>query len=480
MSRIKSYRIPDEYFFRLHHVRPRFKNDVEEVLLYVATTISEMPVLSKNNFKNELNKVLFGFKKNTTAAQKTIDNWRTEISALFGFIQEKNGFSEPGLTAKRLANNQYLDEFFNYFLFSFQYPGGHIKSQNTIKQIEAGIKFRPCQFILNLFVEGEKITGKPFSLTVEELTQCAYFDLRVTTGKRQANEVVNLILENRKDKVEYEYNYEALRNERTGEFPSKGDTNRYAGDILDYMVLANLLHHKGTGYYYYLNHKNIEAINFHLQNNTWFGEYDRYYNLEEETKNSEIGKLEELWFDYVNNFDNIEAFAPHLEEQEVQNISTLIQEYYSRIKGDRKVPTKIFGDYGETLILAHEYLRTRGGSNRQHLINKIPTPLGVGYDLQSIEIPQKKRYIEVKTTKSRKAINNNRFKLTPNEWDSAETLGDSYFVYYLVINDKSKNIFIIQNPFKQFKLGNLKVDKNLVVEFSKISGQWHKLLEITN
>ena len=128
--------------------------------------------------------------------------------------------------------------------------------------------------------------------------------------------------------------------------------------------------------------------------------------------------------------------------------SALIQEYYSRMKEDRKVPTKIFGDYGETLILAHEYLRTKDGSNRQHLINKIPTPLGVGYDLQSIEIPKNKRYIEVKTTKSRKAINNNRFKLTPNEWDTAETLGDNYFVYYLVINDEGKNIFVIQNPIK--------------------------------
>ena len=118
-------------------------------------------------------------------------------------------------------------------------------------------------------------------------------------------------------------------------------------------------------------------------------------------------------------------------------------------------------------------------SNRQYLINKIPT-LGVGYDLQSIEIEKNKRYIEVKTTKSRKAINNNRFKLTPNEWDTAETLGDNYFVYYLVINDDGKNIFVIQNPIKQFELGNIKVDKNLVVEFSKTSGQWHRLLEIAN
>lgn len=477
MNNINTYRIPDEYFFRLHHVRPRFKNDIEEVLLYVTTSISEMPVLPNEDFKNELNKVLLGFKKNATSKHKTIDNWRTEISALFGFIQKTAGYSQPSLMAQRLAQNQYLDEFFNYFLFTFQYPGGHIKSQNVIKQIEAGVKFKPCQFILNLLIEGEKLLGKPFSITAEELTQCAYFDLRVTTGERQPEEVAKLILQNREKKVEYDYDYEQLRNERTRELPSKGDTNRYAGDILDYMVLANLLQHKGTGYYYYLNNENKTAINYHLEQSVWFDEYDKFYKVKEIT-NPEVAVFEELWFDFVNSFDNIEAFTPQLEEREAENISALIQEYYSRMKEDRKIPTKIFGDYGETLVLAHEYLRTKDGSNRQHLINKIPTPLGVGYDIQSIEIQKNKRYIEVKTTKSRKAINSNRFKLSHNEWDTAETLGDRYFVYYLVINDEGKNIFIIQNPVKHFHSGNLKIDKNFVIEFSKTAGHWQKLLEI--
>ncbi len=479
MSNSVKYKIPDEYFFRLHHVRPRFKNNVEEVLLYVATSIADLPLMEEDKFNAELNRVLFNFQKNATKTQKTIDNWRTEISALFGFIQERNTYLFPGLTAKRLAHNQYLDEFFNYFLYSFQYPGGHIKSQNVIKQIEAGIRFKPCQFILQLLREGEKITGKPFSLTAEELTQCAYFDLRVTRDGIQPKEVAELILNNRKNKVEYEYKYEQLKNPKTGKHPSRGDVYRYAGDILDYMVLANLLKHKGTGYYYYLNVENRQAIAFHLKNDVWFSEYDQFYD-KDSLSNPEVGALEELWFDFVNSFDEIEAFKPQLDSNEVETISALIQEYYSRMSGDAKVPTKIFGDYGETLILAHEYLRTKEGSNRQHLINKIPTPLGVGYDLQSIEIEKKKRYIEVKTTKSRKAINSNRFKLTPNEWDTAETLGDNYYVYYLVINDTGKNIFIIKDPVEEYKKGNLKVDKNLVVEFSKKSGQWQKLMEIKN
>ena len=479
MSKQQKYKIPDEYFFRLHHVRPRFKNDVEEVLLYVATSISEMPVLPKEEFKSELNKVLFGFKKNSTSTQKTIDNWRTEISALFGFIQESEEQLYPSLTAKRLANNQYLDEFFNYFLYSFQYPGGHIVNYNVINQIQAGINFKPCSFILQLLIEGEKLTGKPFSITEEELTQCAYFDLRVTRDGKHPKDVAKMIVKHRLEKIEYDYQYEQLRNKNTGKIPGRGDINRYAGDILDYMVLANLLQDKGTGYYYYLNDENKEAINFHLNNQIWFSEYDKYFGKDNISK-PEIGALEEVWFNYVNSFENIEVFAPHLDKTEQENISNLIQEYYSRMTGDRKVPTKIIGDYGESLILAHEYLRTKDKSNRQHLINKIPTPLGVGYDIQSVEFEKKKRYIEVKTTKSRKAIKNNRFKLTPNEWDTAETMGDNYFIYYLVVNDDTKNIFKIQNPVKQYEQGNLKIDKNLVVEFSKTSGQWEKLLEIRN
>jgi Restriction endonuclease BpuJI - N terminal/Domain of unknown function (DUF3883) len=479
MNDSKKYKIPDDYFFRLHHVRPRFKNDVEEVLLYVATSISETNVLAEKEFNLVLNKVLRSFKKNSSSTQKTIDNWRTEISTLFAFIQEKNGFLYPSKSAIRLADNQYLEEFFNYFLFSFQYPGGHIKSQNIIKQIEADIKFKPCVFVLQLLKEGEKLIGKPFSITAEELTQCAYFDLRVTRDGRHPKDVAELILMNRVNKIEYDHHYEQLKNEKTGEFQSNGDLCRYAGDILDYMSLANLLKHKGTGYYFYLNEENSDAIDYHLTNSKWFNGYDQFYKQEDIT-NSEIAKIEETWFSYVNLFDNIEVFTPRLNKADAESISSLIQEYYSKMTGDKKVPTKIIGDYGESLILAHEYLRTKGISNRQHLINKIPTPLGVGYDIQSIEIEKKKRYIEVKTTKSRKAINNNRFKLTPNEWDTAETIGENYFIYYLVVNDNEKNVFIIQDPTKLFSQGSLKVDKNLVVEFTKTSGQWQKLLEIKN
>jgi hypothetical protein len=470
------YQIPEKYLFRLHHIRPRFKNDVEEVLLYVAGGISEMGILPKKEFNQQLNETLSKFKKNGTATKKTINNWRTEISSLFGFIQktDENNFV-ASLTSKRLVEKPYLDEFFNYFLYTFQYPGGHIKGHNVAKQIEEGIKFKPCKFILELLREGEFLKNKPFSITAEELTQCAYFDLRVTRDSKSANDVAKMIIEHRNNKTTYNYKFEQLKTS-TGEYLSRGDVNRYAGDILDYMVLAGLLNHKGTGYYYYLNTDATEAINYHLNTNIWFNKYDNLFG-KQKIENSDITQLEEEWFAYVNHFDNIDAFIPKLNILENESISKLIQEYYSRLKGGQQVPTKIIGDYGESLVLGHEYLRTKDKSNRQHLIQKIPTHLGVGYDIQSIEFEKGKRYIEVKTTRSRKAINNNRFKLTPNEWDTAETIGQNYFIYYLMVNAQEKRLFVIQNPVKQVKNGNLVIDKNLLVKFEKQSGEWEILKE---
>ena len=458
MSATRVYQIPDEFFFRLHHVRPRFKNNVEEVLLYMATSIGDLGVRPKVEFNKELNSIIRRFKQNATSAEKTIDNWRTEISALFALIVGED-FLEPAQMAIRLANNQYLDEFFNYFLYSFQYPGGHNKARKTEEQLIKGIKFKPCQFILELLTEGERLTGRSFSITAEELTQCAYFDLRVTAGGRGAKEVAQLIIQHRAEKMLYNHQYHQMV-KGSGDFPSTGDVYRYAGDILDYMVLANLLSHKGSGFYYELNHKNQDAIDCHLNNQQWFDGYG-----------------ESQWFEYVNHFGNIDAFKPRVDKVEIENINQIVQGYYERLTGGAKITSKLIGDYGEYLILVHEYLRTHGLSNRQHLINQIPTPLGVGYDIQSIEIEKNKRYIEVKTTRSKKAINNNRFKLTPNEWDTAETIGECYFIYYLVVNDVERKICVIQNPVQKVKDGLLKIDENLVIEFNRKSGTWLKLLE---
>ena len=47
-----------------------------------------------------------------------------------------------------------------------------------------------------------------------------------------------------------------------------------------------------------------------------------------------------------------------------------------------------------------------------HLIKRIPTQFAVGYDISSVELDERKRYIEVKTTISSKPLHFNRIHLT--------------------------------------------------------------------
>ena len=147
---MSEYKIPSEYYFRIHHVRPRFKVDIENVLIYFAeelTSIGELPV---DEFVQKVNAAIYRYPGNAHRELKTINNWRTEISALFGFIQHTEITDKPGRRAIELANNQDLVECFKVFLYNFQYPGAHIKPKAVLEQIEQGIKFKPAQYILQL------------------------------------------------------------------------------------------------------------------------------------------------------------------------------------------------------------------------------------------------------------------------------------------------------------------------------------------
>jgi hypothetical protein len=45
------YSFPEDYYFRIHHVRPRFKGNVENVLIFVATEIAKLGEMPEDDFK---------------------------------------------------------------------------------------------------------------------------------------------------------------------------------------------------------------------------------------------------------------------------------------------------------------------------------------------------------------------------------------------------------------------------------------------
>ena len=437
------YKVPEEYYFRIHHVRPRFKDDVENVLFYMAHCCSTLKELPIEEYKEKLNTMIQLYPENASKTIKTINNWRTEISALFGFYIENKETQKTstGEIAYFLDKEQDLVQFFKFYLFRFQYPGGHLKSDKIKEFIDAGVKFKPAHYILKMLYEADSALGKPLGITKEEATHCIFNDLRVTRDNQDVNKTIDLIISNRKNKVEYEHG---------------GDITRYAGDILDYMVHANLLDERHG--YFYLNHTEMESILVFIDGlKNYFTGYDSFYG--NEINVSELAEIESDWFEFVNTELYEDLFKTDLtsyfaidEEKETDQYKFAVDEKISEIL-EGSGSTKDIGDLGENLIIGHEKVRlvNLGREDLIHLVKKIPTSLAVGYDIQSVEEDQRKRYIEVKTTISNRPLKFFDFHLTRNEWDSANTLNDRYFVYRLMINRTNKIIYILQNPVQLYK-----------------------------
>lgn len=423
---------------------------MENVLLYMAQESVKIPDCSVELYSEAFNNAIRLYPGNAGLKIKTINNWRTEISSLFGlYIEDRDlDITKTGEMAKVLATQQDLIQFFKYFLFSFQYPGGHLKSHEIRALIEAGVKFKPAKYIASVLVRGNdryKGTGKLFGISKAEAAHCIFNDLRVTRDNRKPSEVVDLILENRHKRIDYD---------------TRGDVIRYAGDILDYMVLANLL--KESYGYYYINGSEAEAISSMLISDSWFNGYDKFYN--NTFVDREITLVRPEWYKYVNSNIDPRSFTTDL--------STFIQEQfpedeYTEILGDRinalfntdGVKTKDIGDLGESLVIGHEKMRAieAGLKDFIHLIKKIPTALAVGYDIQSLEgTPDRaKRYIEVKSTISRNKLHYFSVHLTTNEWESATTLKEHYYIYRLMITSGDMYLYLLRDPVAKYKASEI-------------------------
>ena len=255
---MSEYQIPEEYYFRLHHVRPRFKGDIENVLIYIAEEISRVGEKATEDFVADLNASLFRYPGNAHRELKTIKNWRTEISALFGFIQHTETTDKPGRRAIELAKNQDLVECFKVFLYNFQYPGAHIKPGAVLEQIEQGVKFKPAQYILQLLRYANRGGGNSIGITKAEACHCIFNDLRVTRDHEGVENTWKRIADNRKTRMTYD---------------QTGDVVRYAGDILDYMEIANLLKTYDSRVYY-INTLEEESVIKFCESNEWFDGYD--------------------------------------------------------------------------------------------------------------------------------------------------------------------------------------------------------------
>jgi len=468
------YQVPQEHYIRLHHVRPRFKGDIESVLIYMSTEISRTPRQASDKYASQVNGAICRYPGNISKTLKTINNWRTEISSLFGFIITESGISYPGVRAMELAEKEDLVESFKLFLYSFQYPGAHIKSHEIIKLIEEGVRFKPAQYILKLLQSGERQSGGRAGITKAEVCHCVFNDLRCVRDNEDTDAVWRRIQGNRDSGVEYD---------------TRGDVIRYAGDIIDYMEIANLLT-SYDGKTFYINKLEGEVILKFVNSTEWFDAYDEMITRRAAT----LGAVNECtadWFKYVNrdiaetdfSTDILAFISSDCEEYEDLKKASLAL-YDAKLHAGAEISAKEIGDLGEGLVHGHECQRIKAGGREDlmHLIKRIPTQLAVGYDIQSIDLDEKKRYIEVKTTISSKPLHFNRVHLTPNEWRTADSVKDRYFIYRLMISKKERRLFVVQNPVQLYKENKIEMTPKdgADITLSSDAGVFEELLSWTS
>ncbi len=465
------YKIPEQFYFRIHHARPRFKNDVENVLIYVAENIAKLNPMSEADFAQRLNQAIYGYPGNAHKEVKTINNWRTEISSLFGFVQHNdNNIAEAGRRARELAEDGDLVAFFKTYLYSFQYPGAHIKSHAILEQIEHGIHFKPAQYILKLLTHIKEVEGANIGLTKGEICHCVFNDLRVTRDGEDVSLAWERIKTNRKSKLTYDMT---------------GDVIRYAGDIVDYMEIANLLK-TWDSRTYYLNDLETETIVKFIESKEWFSGYDGMIAKRQGSLDA-INSVYYDWFAYVNRDMDTTDFKTDIlayiasDQQEYEALKNTGKEITDRIEREEEFTTKDIGDMGENLVHGHECMRIKIGGREDliHLIKRIPTQFAVGYDISSVELDERKRYIEVKTTISSKPLHFNSVHLTRNEWNTASTTRDAYYVYRLMISKGVTKLFLLQDPvglYKQDKINMIPNDGADITFDPKTVGRFEDLL----
>ena len=474
---VKFYKVPDEYWHRIHFVRPRFKSNIENVLLYMANECCKIPSCSCHEYNERYFNAIRMFPGNIGMTDKTLHNWRTEIPALFSFYNEDkaNDVTETSNMAKFLNEKQDLTQFLRLFLLSFQFPGGHMKPQDTMDIIANNIRFKPAKLIIQVLLEGNKILAKDdsekeMSITAEEATYCIFNDIRVTSGVVSPKHVAQTILNNREKKLKYYNEKDKNILSLKGEVRTKGDVTRYAGDILDYMESANLLNKRYGNFS--LKENQTVAINVFAKDKTFFKGYESFYG-NHNYSTSDLSEIESSWFEYVNKSMKPNLFKTDLRTifKPDEEIEVIFDDRIKDVVSSDTTTTKDIGNIGEALVCGHEKMRLKinGYEDFIRLVQIVDSPsYHPGYDIDSYEADgtENHRYIEVKTTISKKKIQLYGFHMSPNEWRVANTIKEHYCVYRLMLSEKDKTLFVLRNPVSLYKSDQIEAEPRDGMEIS--------------
>lgn len=454
-----NYVTPPEYRLDLHFPRSRFNSELEDTLLILASEMAKLGILPKKDFETRIDaslSKLYGGR----FAPKTIANKRTEMTRLYGLAKYQDDTVIIGNRTLTLVQTQDVSRFFKSVCNKFQYPNFINKIQVVEKYVEAGIHFKPAQYLIKLLRAGRQKTGKTFAVTAKEIAHLVFNDIRVTVHQENPDKRVDKFIELREKGILCD---------------GQGDVIRYARDFLTFMVMANLMiSHKGK---YFLNEQEKKALDFIQNDDSFFEDFD----LAKQgiiVEREEIREVEEDWLAYYADADFVEeealrttisAFEKNTveittEENTVETVTTgydLPDEVIEVIE-EQKQTTKAIGDEGEAIVYSLEKERvTKERPDLLGLVRIVSNDTSLGFDIQSVFLTGLKKYIEVKTTKRNFVPTDlsifSYFNISYNEWSTAQQHGDNYFIARVIIAKEKFSVFVIQNPYKQFEEGKIQL-----------------------
>lgn len=173
---------------------------------------------------------------------------------------------------------------------------------------------------------------------------------------------------------------------------------------------------------------------------------------------SELSEIEPFWFEYVNDSMKPDLFKTdvHTLFKKDEEIDVIYDDKIKYVISSNDSTTKDIGNLGEAIICSHEKMRLKinGYENFVRLVQVVDSPAyHPGFDIDSYEADgtEDHRYIEVKTTISKRQIEMYGFHMSPNEWRVANTIREHYCVYRLMLSEEAKTLFVLRNPVQLYK-----------------------------
>jgi hypothetical protein len=422
--------------YRCTIIRGKSISRMDDYLPIYAEILSEICPISAKSFAKEFDERLYKYIKDNS---KTIKNHRTEnVDKLLGLVYEKDEIIYLSDRTKKYLEDNDQPALFKSVCFQFQQPNGSQKLNTVIEKIQNNISFKPYHFILSLLQKAEQ---QSIILTKHEIGYYVLNALEVLQGKVLADEVLKIIISDRKNNV----------SKKVSVTKNFAWDYQHINEQYDYLKLANLVREDSNNIW--INSKEQMTIDYFIDNLKLPLAIDySKYDLTEEN----IGKKIELeWQEYFGNSADIKQEKFNTSINSLDAVTSILKGQSTSGKS-----TVELGNEGENFIF--EFEKNLVKSFNPRLVNKVNylgKTKGLGYDIISIEAsrnrinPEFLRYIEVKATTR---VNPPNFtdtldsvNLTRNEWVAAEQHACHFYIYRIYFTNFGTFISIINDPVKK-------------------------------